>query len=245
MENSTKFPIFLLKVIGQWELGGSKKKSLKFLHFLYKTFIFSLLSYGVYIVIESIVDFKFEMMHGLADYYKHLSILFTVLLVILVILESFVAKNEWEIILREFEKVEMIFTKMNFETQKLSSFKTLLISMPVLVFVGNWFLNKKLDLRTLVKIYNGTNLFFTNYATTVLFNIYCWNVKNQYRNLILYVNEIRTLMTINKSKVCAPQIHKSLEIFDQLSMINSKARKFFVLRISTITGNLKCFKFKL
>lgn len=238
MENLTKFPIFLLKIFGSWQFEICKMKPLKFLYLSYKAFILSVLTYGVCIYINLVINFNFQK-YGLADNFKPLMLLVTLFLTKLIILESIFAKNEWQTILQEFEEVEKFFGKMNFEMQKLSNIKKFLISSPMLAFVVNIFLNASLSLFLVLRVFTTSVMFVTNYSTVVLYITFCWNVKNRYRNLILYLSETRKLMIIKKAKVFGPQISKSLQIIDQIPRINSSAHKFFMLRITTITGKFE------
>lgn len=233
LARSTKNQIFLLKLLSFWDCPISNRNSINFLYFLYKNFNISLYIYIIYKIGISIANFNTKI-EGLEIYFKHFMVLLSNFSTIFCISEGFFGRDEWNIILLEFEAIEI-----NLKLQKLSSMKQIFILTPMLIFMGNIFLNWNFDLHSAIKIYVSHITYFSNFLMSVWFVLYCWNIKNQYRNLISYLNKIQKLIKVKKTEDFSPQILWYLQLFNQLSGINLRAKKFFMLKISTIMGNMK------
>lgn len=229
LENSTHIPVIGLKFFGLWDVKLSNRKSLNFLYFLYKILNIFSFTFIFYRAVNLLLNFNFQK-GGLEIYFSHMVRLVTYFIMILVICEGIIVRDEWKRMLKEFGEIETILAEINLESPRLSTFKKVLIILPALLYTGNVFFYRIIDLDVIMR----TNvLFIANYLTMIWFIIYCWNIKNQYKNLELYLHEIQKLMVIKKTKICSRQILQCLQILNQLSEANSRANRFFVLKIST------------
>lgn len=180
-------------------------------------------------------NFDFQK-YGLDDYFKHLVAAVSFSIMMLIVVESFFVKNEWNLILQDFIDVEAIFEGLNLRSKRLTNFKKILILLPLLVYFGLFFVNR-LNLFLAIRIYVLNIMFATKFMTVVLYVIYCWNIKNHYRNLMLYLNETHEMLKIKQTNVAVHNISTCLQILNKLSMINLRANNFFMLKITIIMGN--------
>lgn len=227
MENSTKIPIFILKLVGFWNYQISNKKSLNFLYFAYKIFSIFLFLVGIDYFVKATINFQND---GLENYFFNMAIVVAFFLVILINLEGLSGRNEWEIILQEFQEIEKISVQHNFKIRKLSNGRKFMILLPVFLYIGNVLVSQQFDLMFVPKIYVFLAMFFTTYMVTVFLMIYCWNVKNLYKNL----------MKIQKSF----DISTCMQMFKQISSVNGRMHKFSMFRVSAVMGNSKKLNLK-
>lgn len=233
LENSTKIPISILKFFGLWDFQISNKRSLNFFYLFYK--VFSILSFACVIYRSvNLLDFQKE---KLESYFSHMALIVVLLIMILIVSEGVFVRDEWKVILLEFGELETIFAETNFDSPKLSTLKKVLSILPALLYFGDIFMDGISDLYLIIRTYISHVIKITNYLIMIWFIIYCWNIKNHYRNLILYLQEIENSMIINKTKVYSSRISRCLQILNQLSKVNSMANKFFLLKISNVIGN--------
>lgn len=227
MENSTKIPIFILKLVGFWNYQICNKKSLNFLYFAYKIFSIFLFLVGIDYFVKATINFQNG---GLENYFFNMAIVVAFFLVILINLEGLSGRNEWEIILQEFQEIEKISVQHNFKIRKLSNGRKFMILLPVFLYIGNVLVSQQFDLMFVPKIYVFLAMFFTTYMVTVFLMIYCWNVKNLYKNL----------MKIQKSF----DISTCMQMFKQISSVNGRMHKFSMFRVSAVMGNSKKLNLK-
>lgn len=237
LQNSTKIPVLILMFFGLWDFQISNKKSLNFLYLLYKISIIFSFACIIYGAVNLFINFNFQK-EGVEYFFNHMETVLESFIMALIISEGVFVRDEWKIILQEFGEVEIIFEDLNFESQKLSTFKKVLSILPALLVFGSLFLIRIPDLYSAIRLYDYHVVYIANYLRMIWYIVYCWNVKNLYKNLNLYVHEIEKLMAIKKTKICSREISLCLRILNQLSKVNCRANKFFTLKISTVLGKV-------